>query len=368
MYDVIIVGARCAGSPTARQLARAGLRVLMLDKVGFPSDSFRNHVILPPGTAKLHEWGLVEGLEATGCPAIAWVVSDFGDGPLRAPVEALAGLPAFYAPRRRVLDAFLVDAAVAAGAELREHTTVTELLWDEDRVVGVRGHTSTGVEFEERAAMVVGADGTHSFVAEAVQAPVYDERGVATFAYYSYFADLPLDHVEMVFRNQVLSLMFPTHDDLSCVAVQAPVAGYSAFRADIEGSFYEHLAPAIRAPVADAKRAERWIGTADLPNRFRTPYGPGWALVGDAGYVKDPVMAFGISDAFRDADLLATALIEGLGGARPLTEALADYHAARDEHARPDYEANWATATFQPPPPEMLAERSALRAAVGGGA
>ena len=117
--------------------------------------------------------------------------------PSGEPIEQGEGVDANYAPRRIVLDKILVDAAVAAGAELRERFTVHELLWDNDRVVGIRGRANGGAMVTEHARIVIGADGAHSIVAKAVRAPRYHERPALTFGYYSYFSDVPLDGVEV---------------------------------------------------------------------------------------------------------------------------------------------------------------------------
>ncbi len=364
MYDAIVIGARCAGSPTAMLLARKGYSVLLLDRDTFPSDTFRNHFIQHPGVVQLHRWGLLDRVAASNCPPIRRVTTDFGDFPLTMPAEAGDGVDVHYAPRRFVLDKILADAAVAAGAELRERFTVHDLLWDGDRVVGIRGRAHGGAMVEERARVVVGADGAHSVVAKQVQAPRYHERPTFTFGYYSYFSDVPLSGIEVWIRPWAAYINFPTNNGLTLVAIQMPAGGFRAFRADIEGNFFRTLdrVPELAARVRAGKREERWYGTADLTNFFRKPYGPGWALVGDAGYHKDPILAQGISDAFRDAELLADAIDAGFAGRTPLEEALAGYERRRNEAALPGYEANCAAAAFLPPPPEMLAQRAAMRA------
>jgi flavin-dependent dehydrogenase len=270
-----------------------------------------------------------------------------------------------YAPRRIVLDKILVDAAVAAGAELRERFTVQELIREDDRVVGIRGRVDGGTMVTERARIVIGADGAHSIVAKAVQAAQYRARPAYTFAYYSYFSGVAVDGIEIWMRPQRAYINFPTNDGLTCVAIQAPIAGFQEFRADIEGNFFRMLddLPELAARVRQGTREERWLGTADTENFFRKPYGPGWALVGDAGYHKDPILAQGISDAFRDVELLAEAVDAGLSGREPCDDALAAYERRRNEIALPGYEANCAAAAFMPPPPEMFAERAAMRAA-----
>lgn len=365
MYDAIVIGARCAGSPTAMLLARKGYRVLLLDRCAFPSDTFRNHFIQHPGIVRLHCWGLLDRVVASNCPPIRTFTADLGDFPLREPFEDGDGVDANYAPRRIVLDKILVDAAVAAGAALRERFTVQDLLWEDDRVVGIRGRAEGGATVTERARIVVGGDGARSIVAKAARAQRYHERPAFTFAYYSYFSGVPLDGVEVWRWPACTYINFPTNDGLSLVAIQARVAGFHAFRTDIEGNFFRTLdcVPELAERVRAGTREERWYGTADTENFFRTPYGPGWALVGDAGYHKDPILAQGISDAFRDAELLSEAIDAGFSGRAPLRDALAAYERERNLIALPEYEENCAAAAFMPPPAEVFERRAAIRSA-----
>ncbi len=364
-YDVIVVGARCAGSPTAMLLARLGYRVLLLDRASFPSDSMRAHFVRSAGVERLDRWGLLPRIEASGCPAIRQWVVDLGDFPLPMPSEVLDGGPLQYAPRRFVLDAILVEAAAAAGVEVRQGFSVQEVLQEDGRVVGVRGRARGGREVTERARLVVGADGLHSLVARAVGAPIYDARPTLACSYYSYFGDVPIDGLNVAYRADRIVIAVPTNGDLTLVCVAAPIAAFPAFRADIEGAFFDSLSrvPWLAERVRSGRRAERWLGSGDLPNFFRKPYGPGWALVGDAGYHRDPIPARGISDAFRDAELLVEAIDAGFGGRVPLEAALAGYERRRNEAARPLYEETLARAAFQPFPPEVYAQRAALRPA-----
>jgi flavin-dependent dehydrogenase len=260
-----------------------------------------------------------------------------------------------YAPRRTVLDKILVDAAVAAGAELRERFVVRELAWDEGRVVGIRGGQRDGAEVTERAGLVVGADGQHSLVARAVGAPAYRERPSLTCTYYTYWSGVSIVGPEIYLRDRRWMAILPTNDDLVCLPVQWPAAEAKEFRSDIEGNYLKtlQLAPNLADRVHGGRREAHFIGTADLPNYFRKPYGPGWALVGDAGYHKDPNLAQGISDAFRDAEFLAEAIDAGLSGRRPIEEAMADYERLRNEAAMPGYELDCQLASLEPPPLEM---------------
>jgi flavin-dependent dehydrogenase len=306
---------------------------------------------------------------ATNCPPIRTFTTDFGDFPLTQPIEQGDGVDAAYAPRRIVLDKLLADAAVVAGAELRERFTVHELLWHDDRVVGVRGRASGGAMVDEYARIVIGADGAHSAVAKAVQAPRYHEHPALTYSYYSYFSGVPMAGIEIWIRPNRAYINFPTNNGLTCIAMQAPVAGFHAFRSNIEGAFYQALddVPELAERVRAGSRAERWYGTADLNNFFRKPYGPGWALVGDAGFHKDPILAQGISDAFRDAQLLANAVDAGFAGRMSVDEALRSYEKQRNDAALPGYEQNCAAASFMPPPPVVMAQRAAAHAAQRSG-
>jgi flavin-dependent dehydrogenase len=364
MYDAIVVGARCAGSPTAMLLARRGYRVLLLDRTTFPSDAISNHYIHQPGVARLERWGLLERVRASGCPPVRRVRFDVGPFVLSGLAPAAGGVREAYGPRRTVLDKLLVDAAVEAGAELRESFAVQELIWDAGRLVGIRGRRRGGPAVTEYAQIVVGADGPRSFVARGVRAPVYDARPARTICYYNYWSGVPTDGAEMYPRPGRFLFAMPTNDRLTLVGAVWPVGEFHTVRADIEGSLlatFDAHAPGLAERVQAGRREERLIGSGDLTNFFRRPYGPGWALVGDAGYHKDPITAQGISDAFRDADLLAAALDHTLGGARPETEALAAYQYARDEAVRPMYEHTYQLAALEPPPPEMQELLEALR-------
>jgi flavin-dependent dehydrogenase len=353
MYDAMIVGARVAGAPTGMLLARRGYRVLLVDRSTFPSDIMSTHFIHPYGIAALQRWGLLDAVTGSGCPPIHAVMRGFGDQVAPGPVMVAGDVDVAYCPRHKVLDDILVQAAVTAGAELREGFSVHDLLIEDGAVVGIRGQAHGGSTVEERARVVIGADGIHSLVARAVQAPTYNEHPASSCGYYSYFSGVPLTTgTEVLYFGGPSVLAFATNDGLTCVAVLRPIDEFPAFRADIDGMFAETLAlaPDLSARVQAGKREERWIGTAGTANFYRQPFGPGWALVGDAGYHKDPITGFGISDAFRDAELLADALDAGFSGRQPLDEALTGYQQRRDAASAPLYELTWRLAAYQGPP------------------
>jgi 2-polyprenyl-6-methoxyphenol hydroxylase-like FAD-dependent oxidoreductase len=353
-YDAIIVGARCAGSPAAMLLARKGYRVLVVDRATFPSDTLSTHVVHPVGVAALARWGLLDRLVATGCPPVHTYAFDFG--PLTiAGSPGTAASPVAYCPRRTILDKLLVDAAVEAGAEVREAFSVEEVVIEDGRVVGIRGHGKGGATVTERAAVVIGADGRHSRVAEAVRAERYHEKPPLVAAYYAYWSGLPMaGRFETYVRPNRGFAAVQTHDDLTMIVGGWPYAEFEANKKDLDGNFERlfDLVPEFAARARGARRATRLQGAA-VPNFFRKPYGPGWALVGDAAYNKDPITAQGISDAFRDAERCALALDEVFRGARSFDDAMADYQRSRDEQVLPMYELTCQIATMQPPPPEM---------------
>src|ERR687887_189344 len=192
MYDVIVVGARVAGSSTAMLLARRGLKVLVVDRASFPSDTLSTHQVQLPGIAKLRRWGLLERVAASGAPPTRHVVFDQGAVALDGHYPEFDGVDALYSPRRTVLDKLLVDAAREAGAEVREGFVVEELLADGGRVAGVRGREKGGVAAVERARLVVGADGKHSLVARTVGAATYHDKPVLSMACYTYWEGVDL--------------------------------------------------------------------------------------------------------------------------------------------------------------------------------
>src|SRR5688572_24069985 len=356
MYDAIVVGARCAGAPTAMLLARSGRRVLLLERTAFPRDTLSTHYIHQSGVARLARWGLLDRLAATGCPPIRRYRFDVGPFALTGSPPPIDGIDAAYSPRRHVLDTLLAEAAAEAGAEVRHGATVSGLQMEDGRVTGVRGPG-----FAERARVVIGADGRNSTVAREARAETVEDRGTLTCAYYSYWTGVPLDGVELYPRPGRMIVTSPTHDGRNVVIVLWPQAEFEAVRADIEGAFSDAvaLAPGLAERLRGGTRAEPFRGTRLLPNHFRAPAGPGWALAGDAGHHKDPILALGIGDAFRDADQLAEAVDRGLDG--DLDEELASYGERREALARPGFESTLEFAALRPPTPEQQALFALLR-------
>jgi flavin-dependent dehydrogenase len=350
MYDVIVVGARCAGAPLAMLLARAGHRVALADRASFPSDTMSTHFLWQRGAARLHAWGLLGRLRARGCKPIQEITFDVGPVQMTGIGPAVEGAADMYCPRRTVLDALLAEAAVESGAELIERFMVREVLWSEGRVAGVRGHRRGFAESSLRARVVVGADGLHSTLARRVAARAYRQHPPLTAAYYSYWSGIGDVGASFHARPGQLILVWPTNDDLTCVYVAWPHQEFHHVRKDVEGSFHSALGlvPGLRDTVASGRREQRFTGTRDLPNQYRTSAGPGWALAGDAGHHKDPSTGMGMSDAFLAAELLAHAIHDGLAGHQPLDDALACYQRRRDALTANGFELTLSTARLAP--------------------
>jgi flavin-dependent dehydrogenase len=363
MYDVIVVGARCAGASTAMLLARKGYKVLLVDKAKFPSDIPHGHFIHRDGPRRLKRWGLLDKVVASNCPPATTSTTDFGDFSLLARNLIIDGVAWGYGPRRSVFGQILVEAAVEAGAELREGFPVEDFLTAGGRISGIRGRDGNGGSLAtEQARITIGADGRNSRLARAVQAPIYRGTPALLCYYFSYWSGVPCDGLEVYLRDRRVVFTFPTNDELCAVFIGWPVEEFHRVKSDIEGNFMEAigLVPQLAERMGSGRRAERFYGTADLPNFFRKPYGPGWVLVGDAGYHKDPFLALGMSDALRDAELLSEAIDDGLSGRSPLDKALVDYERRRDAASLEIYEENLQLAQLKPPP-EVYQLRSALR-------
>ncbi|AEW95032.1 MULTISPECIES: NAD(P)/FAD-dependent oxidoreductase [Streptomycetaceae] len=351
MYDVIVVGARCAGAPTAMLFARAGYRVLMVDRAEFPRDTLSTLYIHQPGVALLNRWGLLEQVTATGCPPIDKVVYRVEDLVMSGCSLPADGIRSAYAPRRFLLDAILADAAVAAGVEFRQGCAVDSVLVEDEQVVGVGYRTADGRHHEERARLVVGADGMRSRFASLVGAATVTEHPVMTCAYYAYW-DPFVDHFDLrEGRGQWVGAL-PTND-ATLVAAYFPQSEFERVRRDALGAYLEALrtsAPDLYAHIEGREPLERLRGTGDQRNFFREPAGLGWALVGDAGHHKDSITARGITDAFRQAQLLADCLTgKDLADPDELIDGLEEYAALRDESMIDAYYSTLSVAELNLP-------------------
>ncbi len=339
MYDAIIVGARCAGSPTAMLLARQGHSVLLVERGTFPSDTFSTHFIHAGGTALLERWGALERLKAANVPVFDGVLLNVGGNQIST--VDLFGPNPVCSPRRTDLDTSLRDMAAEAGAEVRMGATVTDLLHDDTgRVTGVTVRDADGNVAAETAHVVIGADGRTGVVSRSVEPTPRDEHKIAGTGLYAYFDDLEYTSAEVALVDGAFLFLFPTGPRSACVGTEVDVSYEPAVRSDPEGTFFARFAlhEDLLRRVKAATRDGRWR-FGDLPEGwFRHASGPGWALIGDAACLKDPLLGHGITDAFVGAELLAAAVHEGLTG--DMDNALARYDDALWRDLQPIYEAS----------------------------
>jgi flavin-dependent dehydrogenase len=364
MPDVIVIGARCAGATTAMLLARRGYEVLLVDRNTFPSDIPRGHFVHMQGPPLLAKWGLLGRVIASGAPPITKQTLDFGDFPLSADNLSVNGVPFGIAPRRTELDEILVEEAVASGAELREGFAVQDFIQDGPRIAGVVGRSAvSGALVRERASIVIGADGRNSALARRVAAPIYEYAPPLNCWYWSYWSGFEGDALEVTVRDRRAIYGFPTNDGLYALSIAWPLEELPRVKANIEGEFEKvvRAMPGFGERLSGATREERFYGATQMPHFMRRPYGAGWALVGDAGAHKDPVLALGICDALRDAELLAGAIDDGLSRRVPMRDAMEGYERRRNNATLPLYHTNLQAASFGPRPERETALRAALR-------
>jgi flavin-dependent dehydrogenase len=341
-YDVLVVGGRVAGASTAMLLARAGARVALVERSAYGSDTVSTHGLMRAGVLQLSRWGLLDTLAAAGTPPIRETTFHYSDREAQQiTIRAKSGVDALYAPRRQVLDRILVDAAADAGADVRHRTAVTALLRDESgRVTGARVQDRAGRTADLHARLTVGADGLRSTVASAVGAPVVRRGESRSAVLYRYYAGLRATGYEWAYAPGAGAGFLPTNEELTCVFVATTPARMRAVGR--EESFATLLtATGLAERVLSAEPAGRLHGWAGAAGFVRRSGGPGWALVGDAGYYKDPITTHGMTDGLRDAELLTDAILRN-----PETVALAQYQAARDQLSSRFFDATESVASY----------------------
>ena len=326
--DAVVVGARCAGAATAMLLARAGARVMLVDKGLRGTDTLSTHALMRGAVLQLHRWGILPCIVAAGTPPVRSTTFSYSEHDVVVPIEPRSGVDALFAPRRMLLDRLLVDAAEASGVVVRYGVRVDEVIVDDRRRVRGIMVAAGGVHERIEADIVVGADGLHSTIAQRVGAARIVEGRHATGVLYSYWENLPVDGYYWRFRPNGTIGAIPTND-ATCVFVSVPS---QRLRSEIQhdpASAYRRLirdvSALFEARLYGARRVEPVRGFGGQAGFIRQSSGPGWALVGDAGYFKDPLTAHGITDALRDAELLARAIVQGT------TDALAGYEKARHD-------------------------------------
>ena len=344
-HDVVVVGGRVAGAATALLLARAGLRVMVVDR-SVERDTVSTHALMRAGVLQLARWGLLDDVVTAGTPVVHRSWFHYPDHEaLPVDIRPSLGVEGLYAPRRVVLDPLLLEAAQAAGADLGLGHSVTGLFHDRGgRVSGVVMRGPDGRERRVNATLVVGADGLRSVVADAVDAPVEEQGRHASGILYRYLDGVPADGYEWFYGDTAAAGLIPTNDGLTCAFVSSTPVRVRALRAQGFTTAFAQLAraahphPALSEPLADRLRAGRTSGVdrgwAGSPALTRVPHGPGWALVGDAGHFKDPITAHGITDALRDAELLVDAILSFTSGLQAEQDAMEVYHRTRNQLSR----------------------------------
>jgi flavin-dependent dehydrogenase len=369
-YDAVIVGARPAGAATALLLARYGHQVLLVDRARVGSDTLSTHALLRGGVLQLHRWGLLDAVIGAGTPAVHAARFLYPDGVEDVPVSPSPGVPALYAPRRTVLDPILVAAARRAGVEVRDRTSVTNVLLDRSRraigIVLAGGETVT-------ASVVVGADGLHSFVGRALGARLLRTGRHGSAFVYTYMGGIGADAYEWAWAPGAMAGIIPTNDGVANVCVGLPADRFRAEApAGLDRVFFSSLdrvAPSFADRVVHAERVERWRSFPGRPGHLRQAWGPGWVLVGDAGYWKDPLSLHGLTDALRDAELAANAIHAALDRRADEATAFRAYQESRDRLAIPLLEVTDRMAAYDWDTPGIRAllreQASVIRPEVG---
>ena len=344
-YDAIVVGARPAGAGTALLLARRGLRVLMVDRGVYGTDTLSTHALMRAGVVQLARWGVLPRIIAQRTPAITAATFTYGDDQLTVPVKARDGISGLYAPRRFVLDRALVDAAEADGVATAFETSVRDLIRDShNRVCGVVARTDSGDTVNISAGLVVGADGMRSSIAQLVKAPITTAGTSSSANVYGYWSGLRQDEYRWYYGVGAAAGAIPTNDGLTCVFASVPTQRFAdTFAADVGRGYLgvlKKVAPDLLASPQSRRLVTRLRGFAGLPAHLRQHAGPGWVLVGDAAYYKDPLTAHGITDALVEAEYLSAAIAENSD------RALARYAADRDERVSEIFRVTDSVASF----------------------
>ncbi|MFV1987930.1 MAG: NAD(P)/FAD-dependent oxidoreductase [Gemmatimonadota bacterium] len=345
-YDVVIAGARCAGASTAMLMARRGLRVLVVDPVQYGKDTLSTHALMRGAVLQLHRWGLLDAVRAAGAPPIGTTTFHYGDESVEVTIKSRDGVDALYAPRRTVLDPIVVDAARVAGAEVVYGQSIVDLVRDDDgRVSGAKIAGPDRQVTEVSADLVIGADGASSKVARLLGLEADYLVPDAACIIYSYWRDVPLSGYHWYYRPGVSAGTIATNDGDTCLAAMIPQARFLERKHEgLEALHLEtmnDISPELAEHVASTRPSDRLRAFAGAPGFLRRAAGPGWALVGDAAYFRDPITAHGITDAFREAELLARAFAEEGGGGLPR------YRAGRDERVKGLLDVTHSIAAFE---------------------
>ena len=343
-YDAVVIGARCAGAATAFLLARSGAKVLVVDRQPYGSDTMSTHALMRSAVMQLTRWGLIPKIAAAGTPAIRSTTFHYGNEAIRVDIKPDHGVDFLLAPRRTVLDPLLVYAAREAGAAVRHGVALSALQFASNgRVIGASLRDGSGACRTVRSDIVIGADGRQSTVAQLVNSRAFVEGFNASGLVFGYFADLDRDGLHWHFAKNAAAGVIPTNAG-HCVFGAVPASQFvTTFRGDVTRGFLQVLAssfPELRADIGRATLISRLRSFRGATSYLRQCHGAGWALVGDAGYFKDPLTAHGITDALRDARLLSRGIVDGG------TRGLEAYQRERDALSVPLMRATDAIASF----------------------
>jgi len=344
-YDAIVVGARPAGAATALLLARRGLRVLVVDRGRYGTDTLSTHALMRAGVLQLLRFGVLPGIAEHAAPPIRSASFIYGDDEMRVPVKPRDGVDALCAPRRTILDRAIVDVAADAGVHFSYGTAVVDVMRESGgRVSGVVVKRESGETRSLRAGLVIGADGARSTIAPLVQADVTRKAHASAATVFGYWSDVPVDGYRWYFRPGLSAGAVPTNHGLTCVFASVPSRRFAEVFRDNPQRGYRRVLAEVAPDLTPALRVEASAGSLrgwpGQPGYLRRAAGPGWALVGDAAYFKDPITAHGITDALVEADYLSDAV------ARGTDEALRDYELDRDRRVETIFDVTDRIASF----------------------
>ena len=349
VFDIVVVGARIAGSVVATKLGKSGINVLMIDKASFPSSTLSTYFFRAGRAVRvLAELGVLPEVLALDPPHLIQWYMYLNNAVTAAPnpIEPAGKIDFDLSVRREPLDDILVRRAKRCGhVRFLEKTVVKDLIWDNGRVAGVRLLNDEG-EQTIRARLVIGADGRTSTVARLVDAPNEALEMGWRALYYCYAQGWngphgePPDAFEISQADDELAYVFPSDGGYACLAVSVNREGFSWMKKALAARFLErfssHKAFSNRIPALTMS-GEGILGCGPTPNYMRKPFGPGWALVGDAGYHQDPWSGNGIDNATTHASFLADCLVDWFQGKRSEENALEEYHHYRNETGLPIY-------------------------------
>ena len=344
-FDAVIIGARCAGSAAAIALGRAGRRVLMIDRVSFPSDTLSTHVNFPSAVAEVQALGALDRVLECDPPKCHQGMVEADGARVLADWEPVDGIDYGICVPRTHFDYALVRTAVEdCGVELREKTSLVELVWEGERVVGALLRGPDG-EYQVRSKLLVGADGRRSSVARMVGSEVPYRGSNNNRACAFFYMDDPKvgtewrDRLIQLRSGPTHALIFPCPDDQVLCLFMGPREDVPRFRADPEAMWQEMLLenPAVAERLGGATNISKLRSSIDNPAFFRSSSGPGWILAGDAGHFKDPIIGQGMRDAMRFGRLWGEAAAPVIDDREALDRAMQAVEARRDRECLATY-------------------------------